>query len=368
MSAVPESDIGPLVWVKSEIDLVCARAGEALEAFSSGGEQAQIKFAGTHLHQAQGALAIVGLDGATLLAQTLEKLVVECEHGQLSPSHERLSLAQQGLSFLRHYLDELANGQPDQPFRLLPIYLDLQRARGVEGAGPADLFFPDLSRRPPRRQADFVAPVPEQVPRILRRERARFQRGLLQFLRHGKGVADMRQAIAAVESCQTLSAARTFWWAAGGFFDVLADDNADSAAKRLCGRIDGQLRRLISGSPNVSERLMRDVLYQIAVTPGGRAVAHSVRDTFALGGLNPAESEEKAKVAPPMLRDVREAVLATKEDWERFCAGAAISLPQLDEDTARLDAQAVRLNHPMIRSLASAVRGIALWLDRKSVV
>jgi chemosensory pili system protein ChpA (sensor histidine kinase/response regulator) len=363
MSAVPESDIGPLVWVKSEIDLACARAGEALESFSSGGDHAQIKFAATHLHQAQGALAIVGLDGATLLAQTLEKLVVECEHGQLAPSHERLSLVQQGLSFLRHYLDELANGQPDQPFRLLPIYLDLQRARGIEGAGPADLFFPDLSRRPPRRPADFVAPAPEQVPRMLRRERARFQRGLLQFLRHGKGVADMRQAIAAVESCQTLPAARTFWWAAGGFFDVLADGKADTAAKRLCGRIDGQLRRLISGSPNVSERLMRDVLYQVAVTPGGRAIAHGVRDSFALGGLTP-ETEGKATVAPPMLRDVREAVLATKEDWERFCAGTAISLPQLDEDTARLDAQAVRLNHPMILSLASAVRAVALWLRK----
>ncbi|MDD5296241.1 MAG: Hpt domain-containing protein [Rhodocyclaceae bacterium] len=365
MTAVPESDIGPLVWVKSEIDLSCARAAEALESFSEGGDRAQIKFAATHLHQAQGALAIVGLDGATLFAQTIEKLVNECEHGQIEPSHERMALAQQGLTLLRHYLDELANGHPDQPFRLLPLYLELQGARGVEGAGPSDLFFPDLSRRPPRRPADFAAPTPEQVPRILRRERARFQRGLLQFLRHGKGIADMRQAIGTVETCQTLPAARAFWWAAGGFFDVLADGKTgdNTAAKRLCGRIDGQMRRLISGSPNVSERLMRDVLYQVAVTPGGRADAQGIRETFGLSGLMP-ESEPKLEIAQPMLRDVREAVLAAKEDWERFCAGAAISLPQLDEDTARLEAQAARLNDPMIRRLAGAVRGVAVWLRK----
>ncbi len=367
MSAVPESDIGPLVWVKSEIDLSCARAGEALESFATKGDRAQIKFAASHLHQAQGALAIVGLDGATLFAQTLENLALECENGRLVPDGERLSLAQRGLALLRHYLDELANGQPDQPFRLLPVYLELQKSRGVDGTSPSDLFFPDLTKRPPRRPTDFVAPASPQVPRILRRERARFQRGLLQFLRQGKGkgVADMRQAIAAVETCQSLPAARAFWWAAGGFFDVLADGKADikAAAIRLCGRIDGQLRRLISGSPNVSERLMRDVLYQVAVTPGGRTDAQLIREAFSLSGLT-SEAGDKEEVAQPTLRDVREAVLATKEDWERFCAGAAISLLQLDEDTARLESQALRLNHPLIMRLAGAVRGIALWLRK----
>jgi hypothetical protein len=52
-----EFDIGPLSWVKGEIDLALERAGAALSA-PAGKELAA---ACNHLHQAHGALAIVGL-------------------------------------------------------------------------------------------------------------------------------------------------------------------------------------------------------------------------------------------------------------------------------------------------------------------
>ena len=54
-----DQDLGPLIWVRGEIDLALVRAAEAL---GDGGHQAgaeQLKFAQTHLHQARGALAIV---------------------------------------------------------------------------------------------------------------------------------------------------------------------------------------------------------------------------------------------------------------------------------------------------------------------
>ena len=68
MSTTATTDIGPLTWVKSEIDLALERADQALQAFSASaadgdGDPTQIRFCRTHLHQVEGALTIVGLDG-----------------------------------------------------------------------------------------------------------------------------------------------------------------------------------------------------------------------------------------------------------------------------------------------------------------
>jgi len=65
MSDVRELDLGPLTWVKSEIELALAKAGDALDKAAQADGGAGIQFAQTHLHQACGALSIVGLDGLT---------------------------------------------------------------------------------------------------------------------------------------------------------------------------------------------------------------------------------------------------------------------------------------------------------------
>ncbi len=369
MSAVPERDIGPLIWVKGEIDASFGRAGAALSAFSEGSDPAQLKFAATHMHQAQGALAIVGLEGLTLFSQCLEHLVVECERQQLEPTPRNLALAQSALVALRGYLDDLADGQPDQPLRLWPLYAEIQSARGLGGASPSDLFFPDLGQRPPRRAAGFTPPAPAEAARIQRNARARFQRGLLQFLKDGRSGADaMRDAVADVESCQTLPASRSFWWATQALLEVLAgaDKPADNRLMRLCGRVDGQMRRLLGGSPNVSERLMRDVLYQVAVSPVVGDLARQVRETFRMGGLAQSRESGKVRSAPlqPVLRELRDAVQAAKDEWDRFCAGAAVGLPQFEAQTARMESLAARIGHPLLVGLAGAIRQAALWLRK----
>ncbi len=57
MSFAADIDLGPLIWVKGEIDLAFARTSDALTRFAaSPTETAQLRFAHTHLHQARGAL------------------------------------------------------------------------------------------------------------------------------------------------------------------------------------------------------------------------------------------------------------------------------------------------------------------------
>ena len=65
MNAATEFDLGPLTWVKAEIDLALGRAEQALSEYQLSGDTTRLKFCRTHVHQVYGALSIVGLDGVT---------------------------------------------------------------------------------------------------------------------------------------------------------------------------------------------------------------------------------------------------------------------------------------------------------------
>ncbi|MBK7900123.1 MAG: Hpt domain-containing protein [Betaproteobacteria bacterium] len=149
MNAATEFDLGPLTWVKGEIDLALERADEALRQYGSTGDGTQLKYCRTHVHQVHGALAIVGLDGVTQVTESLEGLLQGIEEGSLTPSAERTAAVSAATTALRQYLDDLLAGEPNQPLRLLPVYRKLAEARGQAAARATDLFHPDLSARPP---------------------------------------------------------------------------------------------------------------------------------------------------------------------------------------------------------------------------
>ena len=257
MNAATEFDVGPLTWVKSEIDLALGRADEAPQQYTASleageGDLTQIRFSRTHLHQVQGALTIVGLDGVTQFAEVLEAFLLSLEEKPVAADPSGVALARRALGAVGHYLDDLINGQPNQPLRLLAIYREIQAARGQERVSATDLFFPDLTARPPRRDAPAKKIPPDEFHKLLRQERGRFQRGFLAWLKSPadrSGLGDMQLAVRWIEETQESAAARSFWWVAAGFLSALAEGavREESHAKQLCARIDLQIRRLLDG-------------------------------------------------------------------------------------------------------------------------
>ena len=93
-----EFDIGPLTWVRGEIDQALDRSRTSLRAYAANpAESNQIKFAQTHFHQAHGALQIVGLDGVTRLSEELEGLLAELEKAGGAPPPESTKAAEAGV-------------------------------------------------------------------------------------------------------------------------------------------------------------------------------------------------------------------------------------------------------------------------------
>ena len=69
----PAFDIGPLSWVKAEIEHSLNETRTHLEALAaSPGDAKAVKYAATHLHQVTGALTMVGLGAATRFNEEIE--------------------------------------------------------------------------------------------------------------------------------------------------------------------------------------------------------------------------------------------------------------------------------------------------------
>src|SRR6476659_10033566 len=148
MAANPKTDfdLGPLTWVKTEIDHSLNQARENLDKLAAAADdRAPVKYILTHLHQAPGALAMVGRGAATRFNEELEKLVAYLEGEDAARIGGTVAVAKKGISALSSYLDSLLGGDPDRPMALLGAYLELNRARGAADANEGDLVYPNLS-------------------------------------------------------------------------------------------------------------------------------------------------------------------------------------------------------------------------------
>ncbi len=370
MNAATEFDLGPLSWVKAEIDLALERAEQALAQSAGGTDVTQLKFCRTHVHQVHGALAIVGLDGVTQISESLEFLLLGLEEGRLTADRAKLAAIAQALSGLRQYLDDLMLGEPNQPLRLLPVGQALKAAQGLPPCNASELFYPDLGQRPPRRAAAAEVPDPEQLKALLKAERMRYQKGLLSWLKKPAeaeaGRQLMRQALAAVEALQDAPATRSFWWAGLAFIDALAAPTiaADASARQLCSHFDAQIRRLLDGSNNVAERVMREALYHVAQAPAELSpLIAEVQSAFALPALLPPSLSGAAPKPQNLpLRKLRESLATTEDLWNRFCTGSAGSLAGFVEHARACAALTEEIGYTDLKRLGQGLGAIASWV------
>ena len=357
-------DLGPLTWVKPEIDQALARGLESLGSFYSNPEdQSALRLAQSHLHQVTGALQIVGLEGVIQFAEEIERQVDHLgglNAAELGPAVAAIDKAARALGA---YLEDLVGGMPAVPLRLFKEYEGLQRVRGVQEASPTDLFFPDLGQRPPR--SDSVMSMPaSKMPAHLVRCRRQFQQGLLNWLRgDAAGLAIMRQAVQAIEDAQAVPTQRAFWWSVGGLIEGVASSLIGSTlpAKMAAARVDLQIRRLIEGSGKVADRLRREILYFLASAPEGGEIAPrlaQVQKLYRLHELLPApDTIEEAEWTrlQPLLRDIRDLLGQAKDAWLKFTSGRKDHLQPLRQSLAGLREKGEALRQAPLQELFAAL-------------
>lgn len=366
-------DIGPLSWVKSEIDSSLERARGSLRAFAEEpGDRKAIKAAQTHLHQAYGAVQIVGLQGVSRFFEETERLVADIENGTVPAEPAAFEALERATQAIGKYLSELLDGFPDQPLRLYPLHKEMALLRGIKDVSEADLFFPDLSLPPPPREEAPLRLSAEDMDTYLRGQRSRFQRGFLKWLKEPQdpsSFADMLAAVDGIESIQRVPAQRSFWWAAGAFFQALAEGalKPEQGVKQLSSRIEQVMRKITDASSAVPERLMREVLFWLARVDASDLSAsdrvRAARQAFRLEDALPAShAEADQSQRMPTALAMREKIGAAKGAWNRFASGAESALALFAQHADAITEEAALLGNDDLAGLAREIAVIAAYL------
>ncbi len=358
----PEFDLGPLSWVQGEIDQALSHGVDALEAFKASPRDAtKLKVARTHVHQAAGAIQMVGLDAVSAYTDELERQLARMEELPSAEAVAACELIDRACRKLKIFLDELVGGASAVPLKLFPEYEQMQQARGVKAVSPTDLFYPDLSARAPKLLGS-KAVAPQRLQSFLVKQRRLFQKGLLAWLRGDEDAArTMRDAIQSIEDVQTQSAQRSFWWAVGALLESIVEKGVESGfgVRQLCGRIDLQIRRFIEGSTKVADRMRREVLYYVAISAPVGPQVQAVQRAYRLPALIPSAEALSADVVrvQPHLREARDLLSTAKDLWLKLTGGRAESLPKLKTTLSALRDKAAAVGEPSLSKLASILSG-----------
>lgn len=361
VSATSSIDIGPLSWVVEEVRQSLRRAAAALSEFANNtADGAPLKHAYTHLHQAHGALQIVDLDGIALITQYAEQLFKRFETHPLECTPQAVHMVERVFDGLLDYLDDLLSGAPHQPVKLFPQYRELLTALHAERIHPADLFFPDTSLR----FADDDTQISVDI-NALAAGRAKFERGLLKLLRNqdrGAGVHDMQSAVRVLRQAQTEPTARSFWSVMNGMLEALGADGLalDLNVKRLCARMNLQMRRTIEGSGTLAERMFKDALFFVAASEQASPEVERLREAFQLVSAVPRDYQltRYGRADALAVKRTKEPLSAAKNAWDKLVAGRLPEATIFAQSTKDFVKAAEALGDSAVTETARAVEAV----------
>lgn len=355
-------DIGPLTWVKAELDTALDAALEALRDWN-GEDTNPLKAAAAHLHQVYGALQIVNLQGVSLLTSATEQLLTEMSRQDALRNQASADTVREAIHALQSYLDGLVAGAPHAELRLAPVYQAVVTQRGGDAPAPSELFFPDTEARPPKRP-NGPDLDDNTRNRAIHGARVSYQRGLLQVLQNKEPMAGlllMGQAVRKVESLAPGATQYSFWWTTAGLIEALQREAIplDLWIKRLCGRIDLQMRRLMEGSRQLAERLFNDVLFYVAQDPLPQGRTAEVHDLYGLRRYFPDMDTGLAAELLPFVTSLKDNLNTAKDHWIRYCGGRSESLEPFQQAATGLFEAAVRLPNQAMKDLTRIVQAVA---------
>jgi chemosensory pili system protein ChpA (sensor histidine kinase/response regulator) len=226
---VAMNDLGPLAWVLDELRKSLEAASKALKRFAWDADLArgsdlaaidasQLRIARQQLHQAVGALEMVGLAGPALVLRAMEAAAQKFVQQPELCSQDAVAKIEYASFALTEYLEGVLADKPFSAVSLFPQYRDVQELVRADRIHPADLWSyewrwlePQLSVAPQVRHydADARASLDQSVLQLMKGEAPQAARSL----------RDLSLGFAAN---QTERQPRIFWLIAAGYFEAVA--------------------------------------------------------------------------------------------------------------------------------------------------
>ncbi|WP_310568274.1 Hpt domain-containing protein [Hydrogenophaga sp.] len=367
----PLEDLGPLAWVFDELRKSLDGATKAIKRFVRETEQsrhndleaadpASLRIARQQLHQAVGALEMVGLVAPAQVLRAMEAAVQRFVQKPQHCTEEAAGKVERAGFALIEYLEAVLNNKPVQPVALFPQYREVQELAAAERVHPADLWPFE------QRGLNLAAPAdakPLQPEAPLRSMLDRLVLLLVKTQSHA-AAQQLARLSAGLSAGATVPRVTTFWRVAAAYFEAVSLDllPPDAYVKRAASRILLQFAALSQPKTagEVSETLLHDLLFfcaQAQAAPAGKALQlAAVRAAFGLGDAPPVDYTQASlgRFDPALLVQARKRINAAKESWSLFSGGDANRARQVVDQFGLIGDSLIKL-HPASAVLAQAL-------------
>ena len=250
------------------------------------------------LGQIRGALTLIELAGAQLLAHQTLQIANDIPAGAGPEHDEHLMAICRGLHVLRRYLEQLRSGQDEMPELLLPA-INALRLAGGEPELPESYFFSVRLDQRPLISATTRLGLRERQAQA-RRMRQTYQIGLLGFLRDVNGAASLRLMARALERSAALlhdHVGGYLPWVAAATVEGFAQGRltATRERKQLFARVDRELRQMLGNDLHEPARsTLKELLYLLALAGVEGAHPQEVMNAYGFERLGFTDAQLEA--------------------------------------------------------------------------
>ncbi|MGW8421846.1 MULTISPECIES: Hpt domain-containing protein [Comamonas] len=379
MSATAEQDLGPLAWVLDEVRKSLEAATKAVSRFMRDADAARLsdleeldtsalRIARQQLHQACGALEMVGVTAPAQVLRSMEAAVNRFVQRPEYCTQEAATTLERTHFALMEFLEAVLAGQQVSAVALFPQYRETQVLAGNDKAHPADLWPAERRAREPR----WTGTMPEPLA-YGPHARAMLDGVVLRMVK-----SDDREAAAQMcELCRRFAAAqsedvaaRSFWKIAAAFFDGLARGliTADIYVKRMASRVLMQYASMAKGDSLPPARLLQDLMFFCAQAKPREQAGESlkaVHEAYAMEQM-PVVDYHVARYGrfdPSVLVQARKRIAAAAETWSAVAGGDRSKIRSMAEQFGLVSESLVKLQ-PVSHGLARALIRVAETVER----
>jgi chemosensory pili system protein ChpA (sensor histidine kinase/response regulator) len=367
------NDLGPLAWVLDELRKSLDSATKALRRYVRDAELArgsdlaavdtgQLRISRQQLHQAVGALEMVGFVGPATVLMSMETAVQKFVNRPELCTDASVTKIERASFALTGFLETVLAGKSQTPVTIFEQYAQVQEIAGASRIHPADLWtyawrWIDI--------ADTgVAPAA-----INAEMRGLFDRSALMVIKalEPSAAAELAKLSASISAPVDGVVERQFtifWRIAAGFFDAIATGSllGDVYVKRTVSRILIQLASHAKGDMSVSDRLAQDLLFFCAQSQPQRLapLLGEVRLSYSLASYTPVDYAKSpyGQFDPVLLVQARKRIMSAKESWTNVTAGDLSKLKPV-QDQFSLIADSISKILPTGQALSKALLGVA---------
>jgi chemosensory pili system protein ChpA (sensor histidine kinase/response regulator) len=363
------NDLGPLAWVLDELKKSLDGATKAMRRFVRDAELArgsdlaaldasQLRIARQQLHQAVGALEMVGFSVPAKVMRVMESLAQKFVQRPELCSDDATVKMERASFALAEYLEGVLKGKSASPVALFPQYRDVLELVGGEKVHPSDLWSIEWAWIETS-FANAVAPLPPS-PNV----RAQLDQSVLRLVKTDDiaSAAHLRDLSLGLAAGQSKLESKVFWQICAAFFEAKAKRLfvGDVYSKRSASRVLMQYASIARGDFSVSDRLAQDLLFfcsqAMPAKPSDAPVLAAVRNSYHLTNVKSVNYNvpQFGRYDPAVLLQARKRIATATESWSALAGGDTNRLKVVSDQFGAVSYSILKL-HPESNDLARAL-------------